>query len=746
MKIEMEKNLNYHFNPVKKLFSLALFVFLISSLSYAIEIRGEVLNQEGEPVPEAVVLHRLSKKQTVTDKQGFFVLDIPPQEKVRLEVIHPDYLEQEIIIPEKDFSKKITVKLLPLIRQREEVVVTALRYPELATNIPAAGTVISKETMEEKMSPNITSSLQSLPGVNAIGSGGFSVVPSIRGLARRRVLIMVDNARITSDRRTGPNASFIDPLDIEKVEVLRSPSSVFYGSDAIGGVIHMFTRMPPLQESFQGTLNLKYGTVNKEKKAGLLLQGKKGHTGFFLSLRGTDAENYVSPLGKVPQSYFSSASLFGKLVHQSEKREVSLSFLGARGFNIGKPNRDSLTKPTWYPREQHNLLQFHWREKEVGKGVDIVLHVFLNPNFLETKKEKLTSYKEKESFSRVESLDFGFQLSGGKVFSPVLRVNAGIDLYGRFGVRTVNRNTYFTPEGGVEEVFEQFPFTGGRRSDWGVFISFDYSGVKSLDLVGGLRLDFLHMRALPGDSPPVQQSSHRAWTGFIGASLELFPGIISFVNLSKAYRAPSLSERFYSGITGRGFVIGKPDLLPETSFNLDVGLKFVEKRYFLGLYLFRYRIDDMIERYLVEEKTYTYGNIDAGLIQGIELEAEYYPVPGWKIFSNLYSFKGRSKVTETPLNDIPPFRALVGTRVWKGHFWAEVNAAFQLRKKDPGPAEIPIGGYEVVNIEAGYLVASSTRIYLSVLNLFNKTYRVRPDPDVMESPGRSFDFGLRFSF
>lgn len=731
---------------MRKFVFIILIFFLSLSLAYSIEIKGKVLTQEGKPVEEAIILHRLSQRETLTDDQGFFSLDVPEAKRIRLEIIHPDYMEQEIVLTIKDISKKITVKLIPYIRQKEEIVVTALRYPEESTSVPAAETVILKETLEEKMAPNITEGLQNLPGVSNIGSGGFSVVPNIRGLARRRVLIMVDNARITSDRRTGPNASFVNPADIDKIEVLRSPSSVFYGSDAIGGVIHIFTKKSLMQKRIGGKININYGTVNQGKSLGFSLQGSKGEIGYYLSLRGEDSENYSSPLGKVLQSYFTSISLLGKISHQTEKREIHLSFLGARGFNIGKPNQDSSTKPTWYPKENQNLIQFHWLEKKVGKEGDLSFHLFFNPNFLETKKEKIETYRSEESFTRVQSLDFGFQFTYGKKISQNFRLKAGADFFGRFGVKTENQDTYFGPEGEVEEIIEQLPFTEGTRQDWGLFLSFDYTGIKNLDLVSGLRFDFLNMKAIPGNNPPSQKNRHSAWTGFFGASARLSEEIVAFVNISKAYRAPSLSERFYSGITGRGFIIGKPDLKPETSLNLDSGIKVIHKRYFIGLYFFHYRIDDMVERYIIEEKMYTYGNVETGKIQGLELEVEYYPIPGWRLFGNLYSFKGRSQETQNPLNDIPPFRVFMGTRIWKGHFWGEINATFQQKKRDPGPAEIEISGYGIVNIQAGYLLGSSFQIYLSISNLFNKTYITRPDPDSMEAPGRNFVLGLSCAF
>jgi len=731
---------------MRRILLLLLLFFLTFSFGLTLEIKGKVINQEDKPIAGAIVLHRLSQEKALTNAQGFFSLDVPGAKKIKLEIIHPDYIEQEIILAARDLPEEIIVRLVPYIRQREEIVVTALRYPEASSSVPAAETVITKETLEEKMASNVTSGLLNLPGLSSIGSGGFSVVPNIRGLSRRRVLIMIDNARVTSDRRTGPNASFINPADIEKIEVLRSPSSIFYGSDAVGGVIHIFTRNPLYKEGINGKINLKYGAINQEKSLGISLQGAKGKTGFYLSFQGTDAENYSSPLGKVLQSQFTTASLFGKISSQTEKREIRLSFLGARGFNLGKPNRDSFTKPTWYPMESQNLVQLHWLEKDVGGGGDLSFLLYLNPNFLETKKEKINRYKTEESFSRTQSLDFGFQVSYGKKFGQNFRFKGGTDFFGRFGVKAKNVNTYFDSSEHVEEIIEELPLAKGKRQDWGLFLSFDYTGLRNLDLVGGLRFDLLQMQASPGNVPFTQRSSHKTWTGFLGASAKLSEVIVAFANISRAYRAPSLGERFYTGITGRGFVVGKPDLKPESSLNLDMGVKFIHKRYFAALYFFHYKIDDMVERYRSSEKIYTCGNVERGQIQGMELEIEYFPIPGWKIFGNFYSFKGKSRLTKNPLNDIPPSRLFMGTRVWKGHFWGEVNYFLQKSKKDPGPAEISIPGYETVEIQAGYFLNSSLRIYFSVSNLFNRTFQARPDPDSMEAPGRNFIIGLNYGF
>ena len=83
----------------------------------------------------------------------------------------------------------------------------------------------------------------------------------------------------------GPNASFVSPEDIDQVEVLRSPSSVFYGSDAIGGVIHLLTKRPGSSGGLHGRLSTGYGSVNGEKRPGVSLEGGSSKTAFLLSLQ-----------------------------------------------------------------------------------------------------------------------------------------------------------------------------------------------------------------------------------------------------------------------------------------------------------------------------------------------------------------------------------------------------------------------------------------------------------------------------
>ncbi len=729
---------------MRKIVLAMLLLASVAVAARAFEVRGNVVTPEGTPVEGAVVLHRPSGARDVTDAEGAFALDLAEGARVRLEVIHPDYYEQEFDVPKKDLARTVLLRVLPVVRRKEEIVVTALRHPEARAALPVAETVVSKGALAEAMPSNITEGLAATPGVSALGSGGFSLVPSVRGLARRRVLYLVDDARISSERRTGPNASFISPEDVERIEVSRSPASVLYGSDAIGGVIHILTREPELRPGIRGRVQARYGTVNSEKGAGLSLEAGTGATGFLLSLQGIDAGDYASPSGRVLQSGFSQGSVLAKVVHRTEKREIEAGFLGARGRDIGKPNRDSRIKPTWYPEERRNLFQLRWTEKRIASG-ELSFEAFVDPNSLETRTDRIEGYRTKASTSRTRSTEYGVQLTFARKLGSDMRLEAGADLFGQAGAEAVTRDTMFASDGAVTGVSGELPYARGCRTDAGLFVAVDYAGLRNLDLIGGIRWDRLSMEAAPGGGPSVATRDGKA-TGFLAASLKLTANFMGFVNVARAYRVPSLNERYYTGISGRGFIIAQPGLTPETSLNVDGGFRFYGRRFFAGLYGFAYAIDAMIERYTVSPGLYTYGNIDKGRLRGVELEVEYFPLPGWKVFGNMFAIRGRSAATDTALNDVPPVQFLAGTKAWVGRLSAEIDAAFRLDKSDPGPAEIAVPASTVINARAAYRLSPSLSFFARLGNLLNAAYVARPDAEAMEEPGRSLVIGAAFAF
>jgi len=98
----------------------------------------------------------------------------------------------------------------------------------------------------QRLPAQLFQTLENLPGAGTSGDG-HAAVPSIRGLPQHRTLLLLDDGRVSSERRAGASATYLDPETIDEVEVIRGPGSVAYGSDAFGGIIRARTRMPDPQ-------------------------------------------------------------------------------------------------------------------------------------------------------------------------------------------------------------------------------------------------------------------------------------------------------------------------------------------------------------------------------------------------------------------------------------------------------------------------------------------------------------------
>lgn len=717
---------------MKRAIIILTFISIYAGFIFSHEVKVRVLSINGLPVENAEVRISGDERFLSTDNNGECSIEIREKKQIKLKVSHPLYYERELTV--RAGSDKIEIILIPILKQREEVTVTATRYPELSIKLPVAEKVLTKDTIEEKSGSTIEQVLTGVSGISSIGSGGYSKVSAIRGIARKRTLYLVENARVFSDRRTGPNASFVDPEEIERIEIIKSPLSVQYGSESMGGVIHTFLKNLP-EMGWKGRFNLRYGFNGEEKKGGFEIGKRSGKNGFFFSLNFVDSEDYSSPDSKIPMSHYSRFNTFLRFGRKDENRDLSLGFLLSRGIDIGKPNIDSMTSPTYYPRENHNLFFLNWREKGLKSG-ELFVHLSINPNFLETLTESWGEYKTKETFARTESIDGNFQISISRNIFERFKVSIGIDSFLRTDCNAINIYRNFTQNGDLQSVTEEKSVKNGSMGNAGIVLTFDYWGIKPFDIVAGLRNDFFFLKSDVSDPSIKNKVEERALTGFMGASIELKENIFLFSNLSTAYRIPDLSERFYTGITGRGFIIGNPDLKSEKSFNVEGGMKVINDNFFAGIYLFNYSMKNLVERYRKEGKIYSYGNIDEGYIRGFEAELEFFPVQGLKFFSNFHWIKGESKVKKTPLNDVPPPSILVGSRVWKGKLWGELSCYMQRKHDRPGSSEIAIPGFSVFNFKGGYY-AGSKRVFINVGNILNKKFKARPDPDAMDEPGRS---------
>jgi iron complex outermembrane receptor protein/hemoglobin/transferrin/lactoferrin receptor protein len=126
------------------------------------------------------------------------------------------------------------------------------------------------------------------------------------------------------------------------------------------------------------------------------------------------------------------------------------------------------------------------------------------------------------------------------------------------------------------------------------------------------------------------------------------------MQVGRGFRDPVLSDRYFRGPSGRGFITGNPDLDPETSLQLDLGLRYTSPRVRAATYYYHYRIDDLIERYQTAPDFFTFRNRGRARLRGFEVEAQ--ASLGWDVTleSAFQVARGRALDDETYLDDIAP--------------------------------------------------------------------------------------------
>src|SRR5687768_661471 len=234
----------------------------------ALAFRGRVVDRDGRPVANATVSILGRTGEAITDKDGRFVFQPDPPVPFEIFVIDAaGTYSRPILIDALDSTAELLITVAPVLNESVTVSGSA---PSIESTPGAATASLSARDVAVRQPTNLMQAIENVAGVNQV-SEGQAAVPAIRGLARGRTLILIDGARVSSERRVGASATFMDPSLIEGVDVSRGPGSVAYGSDAFGGVISVRTRrvLPgsPLSVQFSGTV----GAGIPEKRAAIEL-------------------------------------------------------------------------------------------------------------------------------------------------------------------------------------------------------------------------------------------------------------------------------------------------------------------------------------------------------------------------------------------------------------------------------------------------------------------------------------------
>lgn len=679
---------------------------LLCGSPLAAEVTGVVRNSQRVPVESALVESVATGAAAVTDARGQFVLEgeSPPLE---IRVRHPRYLDLVVSVAADEPSPELL--LSPKQEIFEEVVVSASRG-ESAPPLSIAATLVHPERRAAPAA-TLVDVVSAVPGVSENGQAGIFQTYSIRGIARQRVLTLISGMRIVSERRAGASASFLDPTLMGSVDVLRGPSSSYYGSGALGGVVQLFPRTfdgLSAAAGFHSEGNESYQTVGW------------GGSGWSVGLAHRRAGDSEAADGTFLASDFSQLSGVARKEWQARGLTWEVLAIGTAGRDIGKPNTRYPVRVTEYTGEDHLLLRLgvhspgSWR-----------FEAYVHPNQLDTRVVEQDRNRRSELTN--EAFDLGFNWQRELRPAPGVSARVGVDYFGRREV---------TAEERIEPLFGQGParlqrsLDGAEEDEGGAYGAVEW-GVGRATLLAGGRFAWQRQSNAGGSA-----ESDTAWNGFLGAVLPLGKGWEVSGNLGSGLRFPSLSERFFSGVTGRGQVTGNPTLEPERSLSLDLGVRWYGQALFVAGYLFRTEIDDYIERIEAAPGQLTFVNLTSGTVEGVEVEGGYRFDDAWSLAFGGHRLQGRDAGGE-PLADVPADRVHLGASWSRGPWSAEGRLEHRFDKDDPGSGERAIPSAELASVSLSRDWGEHLRLTLSVRNLLDEVIFNSADDLIVPAAGRS---------
>lgn len=696
-------------------------------------LQGLVLRADtGEPVAHGEVLILGRPGTARTDAGGRFTWSPVPSPPFEVLVIAPGGLLMAPVLVEQ-IADPLVLRVSPVMQEALTVTGAA---PGVASTPASGTTLVARGDLEARVPANLTQALENVAGVAQV-SEGHAATPAIRGLARGRTLVLLDGARVTSERRVGPSGSFLDPFVIDDVQVVRGPGSVAYGSDAFGGVIAARTRgvAPGAPLSVRASATL--GRAVPERRAGVELARGFGGGGVLFTAHARNVDHYRSPEGLVLNSGYRDRGVLAKATGVVGAGLLSAGWQSSLGRDVGRPRTNSHQVRFFYPVEDmHRLTVSH--DTTAVSGFDHVgTMLFLGRHVQVTDQDRVPTAATPRSLERadVAARDFQVRSSAGRALGPA-RVALGLDVNGRHGLRALDIRERFDLDGRLVDRTVHVSVERARRVDLGVFGTVDVPVAAWLSASGGLRGDRV-TAVNTGGFFGARRSAHTAVSGYAAVTAQLGSWTAAG-QVARGFRDPTLSDRFYRGPTGRGFITGNPDLHPERSVQVDGSLRYTGRRARVGIFGYRYRIDDLVERYQTSPDVFFFRNRGRARLHGVELEGQIDLTRSTRLELSAQSARGRVLDEATYLDDVTPDRlAIQVRRLLPGRAFAQVRAAWYAADRQPGPTEVEMPAHTVIDLSAGLPVGRRLEVRGLLRNALDEAYPVSPDPRAVLAPGRS---------
>ncbi len=567
-------------------------------------------------------------------------------------------------------------------RGAESVVVTAARVAQPLSEVIGSVSVITRQDIESRAVQSVQDLLRGETGLSVTNTGGFGKLSNVflRGTDAEQVLVLIDGVRVGSVTSGTASLEFLPVDQIERIEIIRGPRSSLYGSDAIGGVIQIFTRRSDAPSFSAGVGSNETSTASasfgsSSDNAWVSLAANQVRSEGYNSCAGSpegggcftnepDRDGYDNTSGSLRAGYRWT---------RAEIETTALYATGTTEYDSSFTNETDFTESAVTLRGTVNPLDRWTLSLLVGNGRDDQESFYDDP----TSDDGRTFVSRFDTERRHASLQSDFEITEAQALT------LGVD--------------YFD-----DRVDSTTEFDARSRDNVGVFAQYQIQLGAHRWLASARRDDNEQF----GDYE----------TGSVGWKWAVSEHWFVTAGWGRAFGAPTFNDLYYPGFSN-------PSLDPETSNSYEVGLGWSSASFSIAVAAFENRIDDLV---VYDASVFVPNNLNSARIRGIEtdLDATFGP---WTLSLGYAGLDPRNRTPGTDFDNFLPRRPRHTGHVELGRAFGPVDARVRVtaegsRYDDVGNTT-RTGSYALVDLVADYRIAPAWTVQAKIGNALDRDYR-----------------------
>lgn len=546
------------------------------------------------------------------------------------------------------------------------IVVTASRSEQNIENVPARISIIEPKVLDQSSITSFPHILKNDASINMVQSGGFGQQASIflRGTESDHTLVMRDGVRLNTATSSAASLPFIDTTDIEQIEVLKGPASVLYGTDAIGGVVHIISKTPQKSGAFVT------GEIGENKTYKSSIGADFAENGVYAQIRGQRLESDGTPILNNQKRNYSYDQKGYSAKFGIEKNTYSASIDYSTNEGLSEFNKYSSLEVTDFKNEIVNLkgsvklanqFELNARLSQFKDEADYLV----SPSYIHSISQEAEVFG-KWNFTNSQNILLG--TTQRKLEAKTSALNEEIDSAGYYIQHQLNTDKLHTQVGLRVEDNEKF----GTHTVAQGAVRYDFSPITSV-----------------------------------------------YTNIGTAFKAPTLNDLYANGG-------GNPDLKPEESISYEIGIdQKLPFNILVGASSFYTEIDNLITSKCVSDCSSNTSiwknlNIDKASIRGAELYAKW-KLEDYFISTNYQYAKSKDEQTNDDLLRRPRQSLTVSAGIQNEVYGLSTSITAKSKSKDfadyPSTTLNTTQGYTTIDFNAYWNVNPNIKLFTNIENM-----------------------------